>query len=168
MPKNLPENVKVLSHDYSGKDIIENVDALVTLHGTGAIEFAAIGKPVLVADVGWYHNCGFVKFPKSRDDYLRLLNEPWYHSLDLKKTKLKAKLFAGMFFGIPTWQKSTLIPDDADTEELRLKLPKLIEENKNALNNEIKLLRKWIKSDMSCFNTFKMSIYNNFATLTKQ
>ena len=37
----LPENIILLPNSYSGKDIIKISDALVTLHGTSGIEFAA-------------------------------------------------------------------------------------------------------------------------------
>ena len=38
--------------------MIENADALVTYHGTSALEYASLGKPVMVADRGWYHDFG--------------------------------------------------------------------------------------------------------------
>ena len=56
----LPSNIILLPDDYSGKAVMDVSDALVTIHGTSAIEYAAHGKPVLVADKGWFQDCNFV------------------------------------------------------------------------------------------------------------
>ena len=65
-------DLKLGENDTSkSKSVIEKSDGLVTYHGTSAIEFAAMGKPVMVTDKGWYHDCGFVKFPKSKKEYLK-------------------------------------------------------------------------------------------------
>ena len=168
LPKKLPSNVILLNYDYSGKDILEKSDALVTHHGTAAIEFAALGKPVLVTDVGWFHDCEFVKFPKSKDDYLDLLTKTWHTSIDLKKAKLRARLFAGLFFGIPNWQKTLVIPDDCDNEKLREKLPIIISNNQKLIKKEVKLIREWINRNTNCYHTYKMLNSSNFTNVIKE
>ena len=167
LPEKLPSNIILLNYDYSGKDILEKSDALITHHGTAAIEFAAMGKPVLVTDKGWFHDCGFVKFPKSKDEYLKLIMNKWYESINLEKAKFKARLFAGMFFGIPLWQKKLVIPDDADTKKLRENLPEIISKNKRLINKEIKLIRNWLDTDTNCYHTYKILNSKNFTTVIK-
>ena len=139
----LSENIILLPHDYSSKEIINISDGLVTFHGTSAIEYASMGKPVLVADQGWYHDCGFVLFPKSRKDYANLLTTNWYDQLDLKKAKYYAELFSGIFFGIPEAQKELIYPDDSNIEFLRRRLPDFVKYKKDLISKEIKLIKKW-------------------------
>ena len=126
-----------------------------------------MGKPVLVTDVGWFHDCEFVKFPKSKDEYLDSLTKQWHTSIDLEKAKLKARLFAGMFFGIPNWQKKLVIPDDCDAQKLREKLPIIISKNQSLINKEIKLIREWLEQDTNCYHTFKMLNNSNYTSVIK-
>ena len=106
----LPENIILLPENYSGKEILEISDGLVTFHGTSAIEYAAMGKAVLVADKGWYHDCDFVLFPKSREDYSNLLTENWFELINLDKAKKNANLFRRDFFCFPHGKKIVFCP----------------------------------------------------------
>ena len=142
---NYPKTIILLPHDYSSKEIINISDGLVTFHGTSAIEYASMGKPVLVADRGWYHDCGFVLFPKSREDYANLLTTNWYDQVDLKKAKYYAELFSGIFFGIPEVQKELIFPDDSNIEFLRKRLPDFVKYKKDLISKEIKFIKKWDK-----------------------
>ena len=54
-----------------------------------------MGKPVLVPDRGWYHDCDFVLFPKSRQDYANLLTQNWLKYIDVEKAKKNAELLQG-------------------------------------------------------------------------
>ena len=158
----LPENIIILSNNYSGKSVIENVDALITYHGTSAIEFAAMGKPVMVADKGWYHEFDFVIYPKSKEEYLNNLTKNCFSLVDIKESEKNAKLFAGLYFGIPYWQKNGILPDDADRKLLRKHLPKFIKNNRNIIKKEIKYLKAWIKSESIDYHTFKMKKSNKY------
>ena len=110
-------------NNYSGKTIMDNVDALATIHGTSAIEYAAFGKPVLVADKGWYNDFDFA-ISTSKEEYINLLEKGWFSSINIKSKS--AKLFAGLYFGIPSWQKKAVLPDDADRKPLRSFLPDFV------------------------------------------
>ena len=105
LPKDLPDNIIVLPNYYSGQAVIDCADALVTHHGTSAIEYTCFGKPALITDKGWYENWDFAVMPKSRGHFLELLKTKWYETVDMEKAKSKAQLFAGLYFGIPYWQK---------------------------------------------------------------
>tara|TARA_B100001989_G_scaffold244575_1_gene213463 strand:+ start:1711 stop:3321 length:1611 start_codon:yes stop_codon:yes gene_type:complete len=168
LPKILPENIFVLPNNYSGKAVIDKADGLVTHHGTSAIEYASFGKPVLITDKGWYHNCGFTVMPKSREHFLELLTTNWYDSVKIKDTKLKAQLFSGLYFGIPNWQKSIVLADDSDKKILRKTLPDIISRNEKLIKKEIGYLRKWLKSNEIDFHTYKMMHSNRFTTLNSK
>ena len=167
LPEILPENIILLSYEYSGKDILEISDGLVTHHGTAAIEFAVMGKPVLIADKGWFHEFGFVKFPKNKNEYFENLSFKWQKTTNQKLAQTKANLFAGIFYGIPEWQKEGIMPDDSDTDKLRKKLPIFIKNKKNIISKEIKLIRKWIDSDNFDYHSFKIVNSKKFAILRK-
>mgnify|MGYP001342976629 CR=1 FL=1 len=153
----LPKNVIILRNNYSGKSVIEKSDGLITYHGTSAIEFAAMGKPVMVTDKGWYHDCGFVKFPKSKKEYLKNLGEDWFFSVDVKQNEKNAKLFAGLYFGIPLWQKNGVLPDDADRKLLRTYLPRFIKNKESIIKKEIKFIKSWIDMETIDYHTYKMN-----------
>ncbi|MBO6960210.1 MAG: hypothetical protein JJ847_04845 [Prochlorococcus marinus CUG1438] len=162
LKEKLPRNIVILPNIYSGKKVMENVDALITIHGTSAIEYAAYGKPVLVSDKGWYENFGFVKYPVSKEEYLSCLEKDWFKSLNIKKIQRDANLFAGLYFGKPSWQKKSVLPDDADRKLLRKYLPNFVKDNSLEIKREIKFINDWIKSDMRDYHTFKMINSRNY------
>jgi len=161
----LPENIILLPYNYSGKDVLEISDGLITFHGTSAIEYASMGKAVLVADRGWYHDCDFVLLPKSREDYSNLLTKNWFELTNFEKAKENALLFAGLFYGIPAWQKSFILPDDSDKKLLREKLPFLIKYKSKIIKKEIKLIKRWINSDSKVYHNFKIQNNEIFTNL---
>tara|TARA_Y100001978_G_C23697425_1_gene438434 strand:+ start:260 stop:1858 length:1599 start_codon:yes stop_codon:yes gene_type:complete len=166
--RKLPENIILIPYDYSGQDIINLADALVTFHGTSAIEYSVMGKPVLVPDRGWYHDCGFVLYPKSREDYENLLTSRWYELVNVEKAKLNAELFSGIFFGIPKWQEGAFFPDESNEDYLRKKLPNFVKFKKDLINKEIKLIKKWVISDSIDYHIFKIENNNKFTTVIKK
>ena len=165
LPKTLPSNIYIVPSEYSGQAILQKADALITYHGTSGLEFASQGKPVMVADKGWYHDCGFVKYPKSKESYLKYLNEEWY----LKKTHInvrsKANTFAGLYFGIPRWQKNCILADDADRDILRETLPEFISKNNLYLKKEIQFISKWLPTRNLDYHTFKMINSSEYSIL---
>ena len=157
----LSENIKLLPYSFSGEEIINISDGLVTFHGTSGVEFAAMGKPVLVADRGWYHDYGFVLFPNSREDYSNLLTKNWYENIDLDKAKYNAEIFSGMFYGIPKWQEKLILPDDSDKALLSKTLPELVKNKTNLIYKEIKLIKKWLNSRSKVYQNFKIESITN-------
>lgn len=162
LKEDLPSNIYLLSNDCSGQAVMEVADALVTLHGTAAIEYAACGKPVLVADKGWFHDCDFVLFSDSKKNYTELLRGKWYENFDKEQIKANSKLFAGIYFGYPSWQKGTILPDDTEREAIRNVLPEFVKSNKNTIKKEIKCIKDWLTNDEIDYHTFKMINYQTF------
>ena len=151
-----PSNIILLPNNYSGKSVMESSDALITFHGTSAIEFASSGKPVLVADKGWYHDCDFVLYPKSREDYLNILKTNWFENVNVQRTKEKARLFAGVYFGMTSWQGRAILPDDVDKEKIRKILPEFVKKYKSIIKKEIKIMKSWLEDGSIDYHTFKM------------
>ena len=164
IPKNLPDHITFLSDDYSGQEVMSKADALVTFHGTAGIEFASQGKPVLVSDRGWYHDCGFTVFPESREHYLHLLSQDWFSLVDTKSIQQRAEIFAGWYFCCPRWQEGAIMPDDSDkTTQIKIFRNGFLDLNKESIGREINTIRKWLASGTSGYHTFKMASDNSYA-----
>lgn len=163
LPQKLPDHIVLLPDECSGQSVMKIADALVTYHGTAAIEYAAMGKPVLVADKGWFHDCGFVLYPESRDEYLRLLGEDWFNRPDLFVAKRQAELFAGLYFCCPRWQSSATLPDDSDRDALVKQVPQLLNEKADVVGREVDTINKWFESGCRGYHTYKMTNESCFA-----
>ena len=151
-------HVQLAPTDWNGAAVLDALDAVVTHHGTVGIEAAASGKPVLVADRGWYHDAGFVTCPRSRGEYLAILATDWWKAIDLHATRRRAEVFAGWYFGRPAWQRGFVLADDSVQAPIYDRLPGLFAENPEALRRELGTIRAWFASDRRHYHTFKMSV----------
>lgn len=163
LPEKLPDNIFILPKDFSGNSIMKLADGLVTYHGTGGIEYAACGKPVLVADKGWYHENGFVIYPTSRSNYVEMLRSNWTDNIKSENISRTAKIFAGLYFCAPLWQKNLIMPDDCYKKEIEDMIKNNLDKKYDFLNIEIECLRNWIDSDYSGYHTFKMINEQNYS-----
>ena len=163
LPEKLPDHVFIMPKDFSGKYLMDISDGLVTFHSTAGIEYASQGKPVLVADRGWYHDLDFVLYPNSREEYINFLGEDWINKVNIKKAKKKAKIFSGIYFCNPSWQSSLNIPDDSNYKKLRDLMPNIIINKKELIEKEIFYIKSWLKSDHKCYHTYKMINSDNYA-----
>ena len=149
-------NVGLAPDDWNGATIQSAVDAIVTVHGTIGVEAACRGIPVLVADRGWYHDCGFVRWPKTRDDYLEALATRWWDGYVTTETVSRAKLFAGMYFCCPEWQGNFVMPDDTDGDVNFRRLPKFLAAAAPVIEREMDEIAGWIASGHRYYHLYKM------------
>ena len=156
MPEQLPEHVMLVPDQCPGSLVMDMVDSVVTYHGTAAIEYASRGKPVLIPDRGWYHDCGFALYPDSREHYLSLLGSDWFNSVDVYSARRRAEIFAGWYFCIPEWQANLTLLDDSDRTQQKEYLMKYLEESGSCVRHEISLIREWMASHECGYHTFKM------------
>jgi hypothetical protein len=155
-------HIRLVPKEWNGSALLDAIDGVVTYHGTIGIESAALGKPVLVADRGWYHDAGFVKWPQSRQEYLDALATDWWKDLDLGMTMQRAKVFAGWYFGRPAWQGKFLLDDDSLQAAIYPQVPKLFAENGEVLAKELKTIQEWFHSDSRHYHTYKMTKTDEF------
>lgn len=163
LPRVLPEHITLVPVGCQGSNVMQVADALVTYHGTAAIEYASQGKPVLVADQGWYHDCGFVVVPDSREHYLQLLGQNWFNHVDRKTALKQAEVFAGFYFCCPDWQAGTSLPDDSDRQLLEKRLITYPKDHEDMIRREIGQIRNWLASKDPGYHTYKMRCSNNYA-----
>jgi hypothetical protein len=156
MPPLEEGHIRLSPPDWNGASVMRSVDALITLQGTAGVEFAAQGKPVLVADRSWYHDRGFVKWARTRAEYLSALDTPWWEELDLETASRRAQVFAGWYFCRPSWHGDYRLADDSEQESLYAALPGLLTGQADAIRREITTLREWWASDHLLYHTYKM------------
>ncbi len=157
-PANPLPHIALAELAWNGGDLLRALDGVVTYHGTVGIEAAALGKPVLLSDRGWYHDAGFAFWPKSRQEYLSALAGPWWESLSLEDTTKRARTFAGWYFGHPSWQGQLLMKDDSLKCDLYEPLGHMLRACPDALNREATSLREWYASAHRFYNTYKMDL----------
>ena len=162
MPAVSYPHIRLADKRWNGSALMDCVDGLVTYHGTAGIEFAAAGKPVLLTDKGWYHDVGFAKWPKSRQEYLDLLASEWWSEIDLQEASRLAQIFAGWYFGRPTWQGNFILDDDSKQWKIYENVPTLIKENAEVISKEMETIREWFNSGHPHYHTYKMTRSDEF------
>lgn len=150
------DHIKLASRKWNGASMLASMDAFVTVHGTVGLEATAIGKPVLVSDVGWYDDHGFVRKPNDRDEFLDLLSTDWWSGMDFAANSQKAKTFAGSYWGRPCWQEDFFLQDDSKQWNLYDSLQRLPVVHKKVITKESELIRSWYASGHPHYHTYKM------------
>lgn len=149
-------HIAIADAHWNNTAVMQSIDALITYHGTAGIEFASLGKPVLVPDKGKYDDCGFVKVARDRADYLSLLKTEWWRDMDLQDCQRRAEIFAGWWFCAPAWQGQFILADDARCSALYDIIPGLLDQNASVVACEIEHLRAWYHSGHPYSHTYKM------------
>ena len=149
-------HIAIADKNWSNTPVMQAIDALVTYHGTAGVEFASLGKPVLVPDRGKYEDCGFVKLAQSRAHYLDLLASHWWRDIDLEDSRRRAEIFAGLWFCAPEWQGQFVLADDSQQEKLYRLIPDLVRNNAATVSREIATIREWWESKSPYYHTSKM------------
>ena len=157
-------HMRLVPDDWNGAALVEQVDGLVTCQGTSGIEFAALGRPVLLAHEGWYDHGGFALRAGSKEEYVALLGRAWWTELSLAETTRRARAFAGIYFGHPAWQPPLLFQDDSVQWEIYARLPELLERGAPALQREIATIREWYASPSRTYHTFKMLTAEDYSS----
>lgn len=149
-------HIGIAEKSWNNAAVMGCLDALVTYHGTAGVEFACLGKPVLVPDRGKYEDCGFVRVAADRADYLDLLRRNWWNETDREDARRRAEIFTGWWFCAPSWQGGFILADDSRQDELYRIIPRLLDEHPDAVRREIAGLREWVASGHLYSHTFKM------------
>ncbi len=156
------DHIRLAEEGWNNTAVMQCIDALVTYHGTAGIEFASLGKPVLVPDRGKYDDCGFVRVAANRAEYLALLSTHWWDGLAADEVRARAELFAGWWFCAPSWQGNFLLADDSRQDELYGIIQGLVRDNLEVVDREVDSLRDWLASGHRYSHTFKMMQVDQF------
>jgi hypothetical protein len=156
MEKRQATHIRISEKHWNGQSVLNCIDAVITFHGTIGVEATALGKPVLVADRGWYDDWDFVARPKTRENYLCLLGKEWWTQMDRAKNADLARIFAGWYWGRPAWQERWLLEDDSEQWKLYSNIKTLLETSRPEIEIEAAFVREWFHSGYPHFHTYKM------------
>ncbi|MGH7186028.1 MAG: hypothetical protein ACREIB_07120, partial [Pseudomonadota bacterium] len=162
MPAGDAHHIALAAPDWNGADVFAASDALVTMHSTGGVEFAASGKPVLLADRGWYDRAGFALAASSREQYIELLGEPWWTRIDREAAARRARIFAGAYFCAPDWPSLLITEDDSRQDALYEPLLAGLR-SVDGWQRECGSLRRWAESPKTRYHLFKMLEADGYA-----
>lgn len=149
-------HVALVPKTWNGHALMRSIDGGITYFGTIGIELPSIGKPVLVADRGWYADNGFVRWPGDRQAYLDALRGPWWQDHDGEAAAAAACEFAGWYFALPDWHGAYVFPDDSDQESIYDGLPAFLSRFEPEIVKEIGLIRDWVTSGHRFYQVYKM------------
>lgn len=158
MPTILPPHIRIAPNEWSGEAVMRAVDALVGYHGTSGIEYAASGKPVLLADRGWYHDFGFARWCRSREEYMLELSREWWRETDTVDARRRALIFAGWYFGRPDWQGDFVLRDDSAQAAVYEDLPELVRQHAPAIQREVLTIAEWMAAPSRFYHVYKMAM----------
>jgi hypothetical protein len=150
-------NIAVSDKSWNNAQVMRAVDTLVTYHGTAGIEFASLGKPVLVPDRGKYDDCGFVRVAESRTQYFALLSTRWWDDMNLRDVQRRAEIFSGWWFCAPAWQGRFILEDDSRQYELYDGIVRLLDHHAAEAAREVQTLEQWWSSGHRYYHTWKMA-----------
>ena len=148
-------HIALASKDWNGRAIMEAIDAGVTYFGTIGIELPSIGKPIMVADRGWYGEHGFAIWPGDRAAYLDALRGEWWRGHDMKAMAQAAREFAGWYFALPDWHEGYQFQDDSLQEPIYDDLPAFLDNFGSQIEREIFLIRDWVVSGHRFYQVYK-------------
>jgi hypothetical protein len=156
-------NIALCPTDWNNGAVMKAIDALVTYHGTSGVEFAALGKPVLLPDVGKYHRAGFAHVAQSRADYVDCLSRRWWTSRDAVGDRRRAEIYAGWWFCAADWQGGFVFEDDSRRDALYAGLPALFADNPGAVAREVDEIAAWWRSGETHYHKTKMRRAEGYA-----
>ncbi len=156
MPASLPPHIALSPNTWNGSELMGCIDGAVTYHGTIGIEAATIGKPVIVADRGWYDDCGFVTRPNDRAAYCVALKDRQWLDVDVESRRRNAEIFAGWYFTVPSWQGGLICGDDSGQWSNYDHLSGLMTQEGAAIKRELEEIAAWWSSGARFYHTEKM------------
>jgi hypothetical protein len=145
-----------IADEWHGSDVNAICDGLVTVHGTAGLEFAGVGKPVLLAERGWYGDFGVGVQAPDRDGYIDLLSRAWWTGFDSESATSAAEQVAGLLYGVPAELDDLRFPHDSAQDALSDGIVELVREKTATLEAEASFFRDWFLSDAPTYHAYKM------------
>lgn len=149
-------HIRVVPQDWNGLSLMHAIDGAITYLGSIGLELSSLGKPVLVADRGWYGDNGFAVFPGGRNDYLQALKSRWWEGHDGPQARKLALEFVGAYFCAPEWQGGLVLQDDSNQDAIFQTMPAFIERHQQAVKREIDTIRDWMEAPDRLYHTYKI------------
>jgi len=98
-------SVTALSSDTTHADLVGLVDTVITLDGTGGLEYACYGTPTVLASKSPYSGFGFTHEPQTRKEYFETLRAigdlPRLTAEQVEQAKVVCYLYFDLIRNIP-------------------------------------------------------------------
>jgi hypothetical protein len=144
----LPSHVRVLPHHIDTLTVMAAADAIVTVHGTAAMEAGAMGTAVIAADSSYYADWDFVHTAKSRQHYGQLLAQVGTLSPPGDVGKRHALACFAAAYGEPHAAAGALrLPCDSGGSMLFRDVTNIVSSSPVALMAEVARIRTFLDQD---------------------
>ena len=148
-----PNNFSV--SNGNGNDLLRYCDVIVTARGTSAIEYASLGKKVITCFDSPFTKLGFTSHANTKDEYSYLLNNIDNIKKLTEDQKNLALIFAASFLADMKNKNYLEFPFGTGGNLLYLDFVNFIRNNKKQIDSETNILKKWLSSGFTRYNTFK-------------
>lgn len=156
----LPNHVKLWPKKANANDIIRSGDIIISARGSASYEHILANKKVLTADKTLYSPLKICRFCKNKSEYKNILK-----SIDKLKIPSGKQIKDTLLY-------LSIVHSDNLTKKFINNLPygtqglnsfksafNFLNNNKKKLNNELKVVKNWVNSDLKKYNTFKKIYY---------
>jgi hypothetical protein len=152
----LPKNAYLWPDNLGARTIEEIADCVVTPSGTSGIEYAALGKRVLVCRDTGYTPWDFVNWAHDATDFRNKLAHAWDLPTPTRKQQEDAFIYMALTFTSPPNTRGRyLYRWGSESWQIWPSVRSFIRENRESIEREIAMLKRWIGSDIDSYNTFK-------------
>lgn len=156
VPATLPAHIRLCPIEWNGGAVAAFADAVTTVMGTAGLEYPCLGKPALLADRGWYSVAGVAVVAESREDYVAALKSPWWRRWDGDTARRRARIVAGLYFGMPADRPAAASPDDAQQTRLYAWQDEMLRNDPAAFEAEVASIVAWWNSGDAAYHAHKM------------
>ena len=158
----LSKNIFMIDNELNYDSLINNCDCIVTSVGSAGYELTAKGKSVIMARNSLMSSWKFVDYAKNKKQYLRLLENATKIPKPNQKKIQDAKIFACLYATSPNiFSNQYKYQFGRLSYQIWKNLDTFIINNFDSIEEEKKLISKWIISKEFSYNTFKYIHYLN-------
>jgi hypothetical protein len=144
----LPPHVRVIESHVDTLTVMSAADAIVTVHGTAALEAAAHGVPVIAADHSYYADWGFANVARDRAEYLALLGRVGkFDALTPAQRDLARACFALAYAEPDPGMGALRVPCDSLGSELYDLVRQMVSTTPQALAAETDRMARFLSQD---------------------
>ena len=141
----LPDHVRVLPHETDSLTAMRCADAVVTVHGTVALEAVAEGVPVISADASYFDDWDFCHVAQSRDAYADLLRQVGRLPAPTPRQRDEAAACAmGAFGASPPEVGALRVPCDSREARLYHEVSEMLMAEQTELDQEAAAIRAFV------------------------
>jgi hypothetical protein len=158
LAKDLPSHIRLLPDNTDSQTAMLAADCIVTVHGTVALEAAAAGVCVLLADRSYFSDWGIATVARDRSDYLRLLGDIGSvpRPDDAARRRARACFALALASPIPAARALPMVCDSQVSDAYGEVISRLAT-NGDDLANECDRVARWLgQNDVDAFAAYYM------------